>query len=224
MMRRFQAFLSGLLLISAFAAAPSSLYSAVIERDWKSLGDGLLTYDTVNKREWLDLNQTLLVQFPGTTLENRYQSVVAELALGGLFEGFTVAKSDDVIALAQSAGIDADTLDYGVNNVSVNSLADKVGKTITYPDNDYDAFAFLSEIDDFPLNTRSMLSLGLDYPARFQIGRAGIYVGGDIYDSNSSNYVGVWLYRTSVPEPTCLTYVIVFLIIPAAARPISMPN
>jgi hypothetical protein len=27
--------------------------AAVVERDWKNLGDGLLTYDDVNNREWL---------------------------------------------------------------------------------------------------------------------------------------------------------------------------
>ena len=29
--------------------------AAVFERDWKTPGDGLLTYDDVNRREWLDL-------------------------------------------------------------------------------------------------------------------------------------------------------------------------
>lgn len=44
-------------------AAP--LFAAVIERDWQTPGDGLLTYDNVSQPEWLDLSQTLLSQFPG---------------------------------------------------------------------------------------------------------------------------------------------------------------
>ena len=78
----------------------------VIERDWKVAGDGLLTFDDVNRREWLDLSESLLEQFPGTTLRDRYLRVVLELNQGGMFEGFTVADSDEVIDLAQSAGID----------------------------------------------------------------------------------------------------------------------
>ena len=39
---------------------PTSLNAAVIERDWQTPGDGLLTFDTVNQREWLDLSETLL--------------------------------------------------------------------------------------------------------------------------------------------------------------------
>jgi len=42
----------------------SSLASgAVISRDWKTPGDGLLTYDTVSGREWLDLTYTI-EEFP----------------------------------------------------------------------------------------------------------------------------------------------------------------
>jgi hypothetical protein len=82
--------------------------AAVISRDWKTPGDGLLTYDDVNQREWLDLSQTLLTsQFPGATQEDRYQYVASQTAPGGLFAGFSVAKSVDVIALAQSAGINS---------------------------------------------------------------------------------------------------------------------
>jgi hypothetical protein len=77
-----------------------ALQAAVFERDWKTPGDGLLTFDDVNKREWLDLSESLLYQFPGDTLEARYKSVVVQTLPGGLFENFTIAKSSDVIALA----------------------------------------------------------------------------------------------------------------------------
>ena len=39
--------------------------AAAIERDWKTPGDGLLTYDDVSKRGWLDLTETQLFKFPG---------------------------------------------------------------------------------------------------------------------------------------------------------------
>ena len=49
-----------LLLVLSF---PFSLHAAVLERDWLTPGDGLLTYDTVTGREWLDLPVTLLSQY-----------------------------------------------------------------------------------------------------------------------------------------------------------------
>jgi hypothetical protein len=50
--------------------------AAVIQHDWKTPGDGLLTYDDVNQREWLDLSQTLQSsQFPVANQEAKYQYV-----------------------------------------------------------------------------------------------------------------------------------------------------
>jgi hypothetical protein len=37
--------------------------SEVISRGWKTPRDGLLTYDDVNRREWLDLTESVLSQF-----------------------------------------------------------------------------------------------------------------------------------------------------------------
>jgi len=53
--------------------------AAVSDRDWMAPGDGLLTYDDVNQREWLDLSETILEKFPGTAYEDRYETIVAKL-------------------------------------------------------------------------------------------------------------------------------------------------
>ena len=105
--------------------------AAVIERDWLAPGDGLLTFDDVNNREWLDLSETLLVQFPGADsgagkledLEVRFQSVVTETEVGGRFEGFTVAIGDDIVALAESSGIDTSTFELETNSVAAEILS-----------------------------------------------------------------------------------------------------
>jgi hypothetical protein len=76
--------------------------AAIFQRDWKAPGDGLLTYDDVNQRVWLDVTESQLSKFPEPRLDN----ALAELAPGGMFNGFTFAKRNDVFALAQSAGID----------------------------------------------------------------------------------------------------------------------
>jgi len=52
----------------ALSCAPAS-QAAVFERDWKEPGDGLLTYDDVNQREWLDVPLSLLVHFPSPRLD-----------------------------------------------------------------------------------------------------------------------------------------------------------
>jgi hypothetical protein len=110
------------------AIAPAR--SAVISRDWLTPGDGLLTYDDVNQREWLDLTQTQLFNFTGDTLEQRYQAVIAEVAPGGMFEGFNVAIEDDVRSLSQSAGINTMTLSYSVNGSVSSELILMLGNTL----------------------------------------------------------------------------------------------
>jgi len=112
------AYLRVCLVVVTYLAVAASLPAAVFERDWKMPGDGLLTYDDVNQREWLDLPVSLLSQFPTP----RYENAVAETAPGGVFEGFTLAKSPDVIALAESAGIDMSTIEYEVNGETISRL------------------------------------------------------------------------------------------------------
>jgi hypothetical protein len=108
------------MLFVVVVAVPAN--AAVFERDWKTPGDGLLTYDDVNRREWLDLSQSVLFQFPSPFLE----PALAELASGGRFEGFHLANGDDAIALAESAGIDTAGLTQN-NAVPMNTLIDLLG-------------------------------------------------------------------------------------------------
>jgi len=81
--------LSPVLFVLVFFS--SHTCAGVLERDWQTPGDGLLTFDDVSQREWLDLSQTIMDLFPGSTLEEKFQSVVAETAPGGMFADFTVA-------------------------------------------------------------------------------------------------------------------------------------
>ena len=49
----------------------SPVSAEVFERDWKAPGDGLLTHDDVNGREWLDLSVSRLINF--RSLDSRTQ-------------------------------------------------------------------------------------------------------------------------------------------------------
>ncbi len=123
------------LLMAALLAATGSgsALAAVTPRDWKTPGDGLLTYDDVNQREWLDLTETQLFKFPGNSLEEQYQAVIAKTAGGGVFEEFTPAASEQVFGLAESAGLDVTTLDFAVNEAAADNLIELLGNPIPAP-------------------------------------------------------------------------------------------
>jgi hypothetical protein len=70
--------------------------AGIIARDLQSPGDGLLTYDTVNQREWLDLPET-----SGLTLAE----VMSQMVPNGRLEGFRFATMADVSDLAASAEV-----------------------------------------------------------------------------------------------------------------------
>jgi hypothetical protein len=114
------------LTIVIVLALPGITQAALFERDWKTPGDGLLTFDDVNNREWLDLSMSRLSQFPEPRLEN----AIAEIAPGGIFEGFTWAKRDEVRGLAESAGIDLSTTALSVNRDPVEETITLLGITL----------------------------------------------------------------------------------------------
>jgi len=137
----------------------SNSLAGVFERGWQTPGDGLLTYDDINNRQWLDLSLTILDQFPGSTREDQYQQVVAETLPGGVFEGFQVAKSSDVTALAESAGIDTSTSDYLLNGNATSGLINLLGETVSYTNGRRLAIGFIDEISTgaFPARVASIL-------------------------------------------------------------------
>jgi hypothetical protein len=116
-----------LLLVLLLALSTQYAAAAVIERDWHTPGDRLLTFDTVNHREWLDLPLQLMMPVP------RYDSVAAELGPGGAFENFTMATLQDVRNLAISAGMNPNSESYVANGPAANRLIDLLGVTTPFP-------------------------------------------------------------------------------------------
>lgn len=195
------AFVLGLLL-----AFPRTVTAAVFERDWKAPGDGLLTYDDVNQREWLDLSQSKLTRFPGATYPERFQSVVSELGPGGTLDGFSVAKSDDLRFLAQSAGIDLSNVDFLANEQPTRNLIDLVGVTASGINGQY-SLGFVDELAAPPRDNLRVIGHLRVNPADGSSGSVGLR----FYDSVEpfqAPGLGVWLYRSTVPEPSSLAIVI----------------
>ncbi|TWT97023.1 hypothetical protein Pla108_28000 [Botrimarina colliarenosi] len=82
------------LLLALTLAAPA--IGGVVSRDLFEPGDGLLTYDDVNQREWLEPAAATLVDYT-------QEEFLSDLAEGGAYSGFRFATLDDVRRLADSA-------------------------------------------------------------------------------------------------------------------------
>lgn len=173
---------SAILLSPIFLAASAN--AAVFEHDWKVPGDGLLTYDDVNWREWLDLTETQLFKYPGANLEEPYQAVLAETTAGGEFAEFLPAMSQEVFSLAESAGIDTATTNFDVNQSAISHLVQLLGGALG-------SVGGLSTDQ----NAATPLVLFVTSSPRDTKG-AGLVK----FSSANDNY-GVWLYR-QVPEPS----------------------
>jgi hypothetical protein len=172
--------------------------AAVISRDWKAAGDGLLTYDDVSNREWLDLTETQLFKFPGASLEEKFQAVLAETVPGGTLDQFFVAKIADVAQLAESAGINTESFRVDVNGQETLNLILLLGEAGTVSN---------------PVRNRISGARAMDHNSQMEVASivyapgglgtrpgppvAGFYSTGGIDGVD----VGVWLYR-AIPEPS----------------------
>jgi len=116
-----------------------------------------------------------------------------------------VAKGDDVIALAESAGIDTTTLDFEINHVATRSLIEALSPTVISRSGALFAVGFLDELTPIPSLRRDIRSL-----AYFEViarqspteNEAGLLL--NTYNDTFLSTTGVMLYR-NVPEPATLT-------------------
>ena len=211
------AMLIRMLPICVLIGLATPLSAAVIERDWLAPGDGLLTYDTVNNREWLDLTETILAQFPGGIIEFQYPNVVSQTGSGGQFEGFVVATESDVVELAVSAGIDINTLDFNTNEAASLEFMNLLGAT-SRPGSSLESIGF------FPVSGSSPLLVSV---ARgVSSGRAGLvtFPRSNFSDDRPSQVIGVYLYRNAVPEPAASTVALLATFLLSTIRSRSKAN
>jgi len=87
----------------------SAAQAVLVERDWLAPGDGLLTYDTETRLEWLDLTES---QGFGS-----YDDMSALLAAGGgAYAGFRYAVRPEIDGLLAAAGLAMHGLDNTVGD------------------------------------------------------------------------------------------------------------
>jgi hypothetical protein len=205
--------LTSLVLALGVLLTPALLKAAVFQRDWKTPGDGLLTYDDVNKREWLDLPLTRLSLFPGSNREERYERILSETANGGMFAGFMPAQSEDVIALAHSAGINTDPRISTVNEGPVSHLIQLLGPTAGAPPESASSQGFLSEFRP-STSTRRLAALVVYRPPN----TANLFIAASDDSLVYPELNAVWLYRP-IPEPHPLVLLLaVASLAPSLAR------
>jgi hypothetical protein len=152
-------------------------------------GDGLLTYDDVNRREWLDLSVSRLDQFPIPQLEN----ALAEIGPGGMFEGFTFAERADVIPLAQSAGINTATHNFAINDEPTGDLIELLSITFQSPLT-VQSIGYINE----PSGTPRVGANFIVSPENGPSGTAGLSFNGDLL---SITVPGLMLFQ-NIPEPS----------------------
>lgn len=198
-------------LLAIVMATSLQARAGVIAHDLEAPGDGLLTYDTINRREWLDLPATA-----GVTLAE----VMSQMAPGGRLEDFRFATLVDVSDLAASAEVGWTTWSLPFNSEPhAPELVELLGSVVRFsagggPDIVLgliasDNTSSVSLFDDTNFHVVSMLveslSVGPNGPALVYTPRGGVFASAPIPWS-SGFVVGVgdigpfWLYR-AVPEP-----------------------
>lgn len=215
-----------LTVLVSFFGSPQALDAAVFERDLNAPGDGLLTYDEVNRREWLDLPETGGVQLA---------DVITQMAPGARLEGFAFAALEDVSELAASAGVGwmQPWTIPGNDEPNVDELVDLLGWVIQMtggllPDThvsfgliakgfvdsnplfDDTNFYVFSMYDGVPLMPGTVNSpiyhnqtprggVFIDAPASFELFP-------DLPPLGEGEIGPFWLYRNSIPEPSTMVF------------------
>lgn len=99
-----------------------SVNMALLEKDWRTAGDKLLTLDDTTGLEWLDLTQTDALSF---------NDVSAQLGPGGNFESFRFATLSEVNAFLAAFGLPPTSGSDPSLNAAVTQFQNLVGLTFS---------------------------------------------------------------------------------------------
>ncbi len=202
-----------LLILTGCFALTGSTVAGVISRDWVTVGDGLLTYDTLSGLEWLD---------PPVTSQlgpNVYENTYAAIRPGGALEGFRIATREEFRGLAASAGVNITTSDYATNSEPALALRSLLIFPLYPPDSPDGLSLFYggflagavpgtvppaSPGELAPAQSRAIISVSrLGAPAAFVATNAS----SDLF--NNREGVPVFLVRNVVPEPSAVALTVV---------------
>jgi hypothetical protein len=179
-----------LLICPIVALAAGSASAAQISQDLFASGDGLITLDTGTNLEWLDVTETF-----GLSADQ-----VLAGAGGWVDLGFTLATTAQVTELFQNAGgtnIGSAAL-TAQNYVPARTLMDLLGGCSACQ---ADGFTY-DQLQGFTIVSSG--SSFVPFLGANDTAQTGQFVSPwtSISSSNSSVYLGSWLVRESIPEPT----------------------
>jgi len=195
--------LLSLFLVFLFLPTANVATAAVFERDWNVEGDGLLTYDDVNQREWLDVPETVLANYPAGL-----DGVLEELQTGERLAGFTWATRADVSALAESAGIEPNVakISHYRETIRLINLLDSAPRKRPWL---YATWGLLGDpiLAEPPPRAIASLSVSLRNDGA---GEVTFYPWPQLSSDDPLSETGVMLYR-QIPEPS-ITMILFFSI------------
>ena len=216
-----------LLSILVGATVPLSSGAAVIERDWLAPGDGLLTYDTVNQREWLDVTETILSFFSDSIITDEATAVAKlELLPGGALEGFTLASRQAVEELVASAGVDLSTTQRAQETADdmralIRLIETSEGSALPGQGGVVKAIIDEMIVPEFIFenaNVAAILVVSSPFgSAPFGEANMGFATNTDSYRVRGTtvNFVGLMVYRDAVPEPGTISLVGLVIVSPS---------
>lgn len=172
---------------------PSNAYSALIEKDWHTLGDGLITYDSRTDLEWLDLTQTSALS---------WDFVSQQFGNTGSFAGFRYATLLEIRGLFQSASIPKINQDSALNLAPVHGLLNLVGTLRPGATASWTIGLSGESPTGFPTVRYTANLETLDYRG---IGRANVPLSTQDTNFAGAGDLGSWLVRIA-PVPEAETY------------------
>jgi hypothetical protein len=116
-----------LLTLTLCLPMPFSAHAELVSVHYKTLGDGLLTRDTLTGLEWLDITYSL---------NRSYNDVSSQFGVGGYFQGFRYATETEAISFLQHAGLTVGGGGYLGETLPLTRLLDLVGRTVDTVDSD----------------------------------------------------------------------------------------
>ena len=167
--------------------------ASLVERDWNSGNDHLLTFDSGSNLEWLDLTLSSGMS---------WNYVSQQFASSGLFPGFRYATISEVFGLFQSAGIPRINSDSVANLKPVDNLLNMIGTLHPDVTESWSIGLTGSKPTSYPTLRYTANLETLDYRG---IGRAYAPLSTSTTSFAGASDTGSWLVRTAtvspVPEP-----------------------
>jgi len=173
--------------IAVLFSLMTSAHAALIARDWQTVNDAAITYDSATGLEWLDITVTAGLS---------YNDVSMQLGTGGNYEGFTFAGQQQIIDLFSAVNLQEIPNAPSAEGGKIQQLLSFWGVTW---------YLGTGERTEFLTSNTSNLSAGSHWTGRaFWLAEGDTGAASQMYqrDDNYKNFsIGSALVRTVSPVP-----------------------